>query len=95
LADAGIPMKDLVVALSGGKIDNTIILDLCGKEDNFSDADIPIAFMPRKKKITLLQMDGRLESEETKTIVKNVLKAGEKVYEMQKKALRKKYEAVE
>mgnify|MGYP000321251613 CR=1 FL=1 len=49
LADAGVPMKDLVVALSGGKIDNTLIIDLCGKEDNYSEADIPIAFLPRKK----------------------------------------------
>lgn len=95
LADAGVPMKDLVVALSGGKIDNTIIIDLCGKEDNFSEADIPMAFMPRKKNITLLQMDGRLTPEEVKTIVKNVLKAGEKVYEKQKKILRKKYEEIE
>ena len=95
LADAGVPMKDLVVALSGGKIDNTIIIDLCGKEDNFSEADIPIAFMPRKKKITLLQMDGRLAPQEVKTIIKNVLKAGEKIYEKQKKALRKNYEGVE
>ena len=92
LADAGIPMKDLVVALSGGKIDGTLIIDLCGKEDNYSEADIPIAFMPRKKEITLLQMDGRLTPEEIKEIVKNVLKAGEEVYEKQKETLRKKYE---
>jgi len=94
LADAGVPMKDLVVALSGGKVDDTVIIDLCGKEDNFSDADIPFAFMPRKKNITLLQMDGRLNPEEVKTIVKNILKAGEKLYEKQKNALRKKYEEI-
>jgi len=92
LADAGVPMKDLVVALSGGKIDDTIIVDLCGKEDNYSEADIPCALMPRRKEITLLQMDGRLKPEEVKTIIKNVLKAGEEVYEKQKDALKKRYE---
>jgi exosome complex component RRP41 len=92
LADAGVPMKDLVVALSGGKINDTLVLDLCGKEDNYSDADIPIAFMPRKKEITLLQMDGELTPQEIKTIIKNVLKAGEEVYKKQKEALMKKYE---
>ena len=91
LADAGVPMKDLVVALSGGKIDDTLILDLCGKEDNYSEADIPCAIMPRRKEITLLQMDGRLMPEEVKKIIKNVLKAGEIVYKKQKEALMKKY----
>jgi exosome complex component RRP41 len=92
LADAGVPMRDLVVALSGGKIDDTLIIDLNGKEDNYSTADIPLAFMPRKKEITLLQMDGQLTKEEIKSILKNLLKAGQTIYEKQKEALRKKYE---
>ena len=91
LADAGVPMRDLVVGLSGGKIDGTLVIDLCGKEDNYSDADVPIAFLPNKNEITLLQMDGRLTPEETKTIIRNVLHAGKKVYEKQVETLRKKY----
>jgi len=91
LADAGVPMRDLVVAVSGGKIDDTIILDLCGKEDNYSEADMPIAFMPRKKIITLFQMDGQLTPKEIKIIIKEQLKAGEKIYEKQKEVLNKKY----
>lgn len=91
LADAGVPMKDLVVALSGGKINGTIIIDLCGKEDNYSEADIPLAFLPRKKEITLLQMDGQLTPKEMKDIIKSLLKAGQKIYEKQKEALEKKY----
>jgi exosome complex component RRP41 len=92
LADSGVPMKDLVVALSGGKVDDTIIIDLCGKEDNYSEADIPVAFLPRKKDITLLQMDGQLTSQEIKDVLKNILKAGEIVYKKQKEILMKKYE---
>jgi len=92
LADAGVPMKDLVVALSGGKIDDTIIIDLSGKEDNYSEADIPVAFLPRKKEITLLQMDGQLTQQEIKNILKTILKAGESVYKKQKEALMNKYE---
>lgn len=91
LADAGIPMKDLVVGLSGGKVDGTLIIDLCGKEDNNSDADMPIAFMPTKNKITLLQMDGHLDKEEVKTIIKNVLKTGQEIYKKQVETLKKKY----
>jgi exosome complex component RRP41 len=92
LADAGVPMKDLVVALSGGKINDTIIIDLCGKEDNYSSADVPIAFLPRKKEITLLQMDGQLVPEELKKILKIALKSGQKIYEKQKEVLKKRYE---
>ncbi len=91
LADAGVPMKDLVVALSGGKIDDTIVIDVCGKEDNYGEADIPIVFLPRKKEITLLQMDGQLTTQEVKDLIKNVLKAGEEVYKKQKEALMRKY----
>jgi len=91
LADAGVPMKDLVVALSGGKVDDTLVIDLCGKEDNYGKADIPIVFLPRKKEITLLQMDGQLTVQEVKNIIKNVLKAGETVYKKQKEVLKKKY----
>lgn len=91
LADAGIPMKDLIVGLSGGKVDGMLVLDLNGKEDNNSEADIPMAFLPTKKQITLFQMDGRLDPEEVKTIVKNILKAGEEIYKKQVQALKKKY----
>jgi exosome complex component RRP41 len=91
LADAGVPMRDLVVAVSGGKIDDTMIIDLSGKEDNYSEADVPIAFMPRKKIITLLQMDGQLTPKEIKNLIKEQIKVGEKIYEKQKEVLNKKY----
>ncbi len=95
LADAGVPMRDLVVGLSGGKVQDTIVLDLNGKEDNYCEADIPMAFMPSKRKITLLQMDGRLTPEEVKKIIKMVMDAGEKVYQKQKEALLEKYKDVD
>jgi ribonuclease PH len=50
--------------------------------------------MPRKKQITLLQMDGELTPKEIKEIIKNVLKAGQVIYEKQKKTLKEKYEEV-
>ena len=91
LADAGVPMRDLVVGLSGGKVEDKLIIDLCGKEDNYCKADVPLAIMPRKNEITLLQMDGQLTPDEVKSIIKDVLKAGKSVYEKQQEALRKKY----
>jgi len=91
LADAGVPMKDLVVALSGGKINGTLILDLNGLEDNNSEADMPMAFTASKKEITLLQMDGELKHEEIKKLMSEMFKAGEDIYKMQIKALKDRY----
>lgn len=91
LADAGVPMRDLVIGLSGGKIDDTLVLDLNGIEDNNSDADVPMAVLPTKKEVTLLQMDGRLKPDEFKDIVKNVINASQDVYKKQVEALRNKY----
>ncbi|MCK4732214.1 MAG: exosome complex exonuclease Rrp41, partial [Methanophagales archaeon] len=61
LADAGIPMKDLVSSVAIGKIDEEVVLDLDAKEDNFGEADMPVAMVARTNTITLLQMDGRFK----------------------------------
>lgn len=91
LAAAGIPMRDLVVACSVGKINDTLVVDLNGKEDNNSESDVAFAFMPSKEKITLLQMDGTLTEEELEKLTKFAVDAGKKIYEMQKKVLKEKY----
>ena len=94
LADAGVPMKDLVTACSVGKIDGKLIVDLCGKEDNYGEADMAVAMMPNRKKITLLQMDGILTKEEIIELMDLAVKSCEKIYEKQKKVLKEKYKRV-
>ncbi len=60
LADAGIPMKDLVPSIAVGKVNGQVVLDLNKEEDNFGQADVPIAMIPRTGEVLLLQMDGHL-----------------------------------
>lgn len=91
LADAGIPMKSLVAAVAGGKIGNKLILDLEGKEEEESVCDLPVAYVPRTKKITLLQMDGDLPAKDIKNIVNLCIKGCEEIYKEQKKALEKRW----
>jgi len=91
LADAGIPMRDLVTSVAGGMIDGVPVIDLDGKEEDASVCDMPIAYMPREKKITLLQLDGKIQPEDTKKILKLAIKACEQIYQVQKEALRKKW----
>jgi len=91
LADAGIPMRDLVVGCAAGKIEGQVVLDLCKEEDNYGDADLPVAVLPRTKEIVLLQMDGHMTVEEIDQAMKMIMKSVDYIYELQKDALRRRY----
>ena len=92
LADAGIPMKDLIASCAAGKIEDTVVLDLGNKEDNFGQADVPLAIVPSTGELVLLQMDGLLSQEEYKKAVEYATKGCKEIYEVQKKALKDRYE---
>jgi len=94
LADAGIPMRDLVVACAAGKVDGHIVLDLSDVEDKLGEADVPMALMPRLDVITLLQMDGMLTAEEFEEATNLALNGCKEIYKLQKEALKSKYVAI-
>ncbi len=94
IADAGIPLRDLVVACAAGKIDDTVVLDLYDAEDKLGAADVPVALMPNLNAVTLLQMDGILTPDEFGTAVNMAIDGCKKIYVMQKEALRAKYMTV-
>ena len=91
LADAGIPMKDLVPSVASGKIDGKVVLDLGKAEDNFGEADVPFAMVPRTGEVVLLQMDGHLTQDEFEQILEMNKKAAQEIYEIQKAALIERY----
>ncbi|MEE8132189.1 MAG: exosome complex exonuclease Rrp41 [Nitrososphaerales archaeon] len=91
LGDAGINMRDLVSACAAGKISDTIVLDINDAEDKEGQADMPIAYLPNLKQVTLMQVDGVLSKEEYKKCLDTAIQGCMKVYELQKEALRKKY----
>lgn len=94
IADAGVPMRDLVVGCAAGKVDDTVVLDLYDAEDKLGAADVPVAYMPALNAITLLQMDGVLEPAEFEKAVYMAMEGCKKIYEMQKEALKTKYMVV-
>jgi len=94
LATSGIPMRDLPYAVSAGKIGDQVVIDLNKIEDNYSDADVPIAISPRTGEILLLQMDGSLTKEEFKEAVAKVKKAGQIISKVQRDALKAPYEKI-
>lgn len=93
LADAGIPMRDLVSAISVGKADGQIVVDLFKDEDNFGESDMPIAFAHRNNDILLFQMDGRLTKDELKEGIAKAKQAAGRIHALQAEALKKVYEA--
>jgi exosome complex component RRP41 len=94
LADAGIPMRELVAACAAGKIEGKVILDLSDIEDKKGEADLPVALLPKSNVISLIQMDGSLSDEEFKQALDLSTDACRKIYEMQREALKLKYHVV-
>ncbi len=92
LANAGIPMKDMVSAVAVGKAGDMLAVDLNKGEDNFGQSDMPLAFSHRDRKILLLQMDGLLTREEIVTMLDMAERSCDKLHEVQSTALKRFYE---
>ena len=92
LADAEIPMRDLISACAVGKVDDHIVLDLSEKEDKEGQADMPVAIMPRTREITFLQMDGHLTGPEFDKALQLAFDGCEFIYQLQQQTLFNKYE---
>ncbi|MBI4150398.1 exosome complex exonuclease Rrp41 [Candidatus Woesearchaeota archaeon] len=98
LADAGLPMKDLVAAIAVGKVDDKLVVDLDYQEEAYEDgpvADIPVAMLPSTGEYTLLQMDGDIHKDELYKALELAKDACNKIYEIQKTALKEKYKGQE
>ncbi len=93
LADAGFKMKDLVSAISVGRIEDKILIDVDKEEEDYEKgmADMPVAILPRTGEVTLLQMDGFASSEQLKKMMESAIKACRQIYKVQKEALREIY----
>jgi len=91
LADAGLPLRDLVAACAVGKVEGQIVLDLCDEEDKYGVGDLPIAYSPVAKRITLLQLDGDFTPEEFEKALNLGVEACGRISEMQRAALKQRY----
>lgn len=93
LADAGVPMKDLISSVAVGKVGDKVLVDLTKEEEDFEGGatDIPIAVAPRTKEITLMQLDGNIDKKDLNQALTLGIKTCQKIYELQKKALKDKY----
>ena len=95
LADAGIAMRDLVAGVAVGKVDGVLVLDINEVEDNYAEADMPVAMAPSLDKVLLLQLNGVLTHDEFIKALELAHRGILEIYKLQKEALRKKYVEVE
>ncbi len=91
VADAGIPMRDLVCGVSAGKVEGNVVLDLDKYEDNAGEADVPMIVSLRSKEILLFQQDGMLTREDISQMFEMGFRGAEKVRAVQVKALKDRY----
>jgi exosome complex component RRP41 len=87
LTDAGVPMRDLVSSIAVAKVEGKLVLDVMDLEDKQGDSDMPMAIMPSKNVITLIQMDGLLSHEEFIQSVELAKKGCMEIYTKQREAL--------
>lgn len=92
LAHAGVVMKDMVSSVSIGKVDDKIVTDITKEEEDWEEGegstDIPFTLTSRKKQITHLQLDGKIPTSRLKETYEAAVKACEKVYDYQVRALK-------
>ena len=95
LADAGIPMRDMVVGIASGKIEDTVVLDLDKAEDNYGQADLPMGILPNTGELAFLQMDGDLSVEEFNLATEYNFKAAAEIHEEMVRALKARFDGGE
>ncbi len=97
LADAGISMKDLVSAISVGKVEDKLLVDLSYAEEAYEGTvvDMPVAMIPRTGQVTLLQMDGLMPRGDVSKCLTMAQKALMDINEIQRAALKEKFARIE
>jgi len=102
LADAGIPMKDMVASVAAGVVDNTVCLDLSYAEEAYPQfakekvdsehvSDIPISCIPSTGEITHIQMDGIMKKEQMAEAIKLATEKCKEIAEIQRQAVKDRY----
>jgi len=93
LANGGVPMSELVTAVSIGKLDKTLVVDVCKEEEDYEEGegatDIATAFLSKSGKLSMLHIDGNIRLSELKEALELAKKACKKIEEIQKETLKK------
>ncbi|MBR9678988.1 MAG: exosome complex exonuclease Rrp41 [Nanoarchaeota archaeon] len=95
LADAGIPMNDLVAGVASGSVGEQVLLDLTYDEEHVENEDVTdmaIAYNENLDKVTLLQMDGNISEKNMVKALELGIKGCNIIKKEMQKVLKKRYE---
>lgn len=94
LIDAGIAMKDYVVACSAGCIDGTNVLDVNHLETTARGPVLTVAILPKSTKIALSMMDGRIHMDQFQPLLEMVSTGCDSVYNVLRDSVMERTEAL-
>ena len=84
-------MRDMIPACASGKINDIVVLDLNKEEDNYGQADLPLAIIPSTGEVVLLQLDGHLSPEQFEEAMDLATSGCMDLYKIMRDALDKSY----
>jgi len=73
LMDAGIPMKDYVIACAGSFIGETPVVDINHLEESSGSAEVIVATLPRCDQIVFLEQNSRLHQDHLSPVMDHVM----------------------
>ena len=92
LAQAGVPMKDLVSSISIGKLDKQLVVDVDKHEEDYKEGegatDMAMTFLSNSAHLAHLQLDGKIPPVTLKEAIKLGREATKEVHALQVKALK-------
>lgn len=94
MADAGIPMNELVTAVAAGAVGEQVLLDLTYDEEHVEDEDVTdlaIAYNENLDKVTLVQMDGKISDKNMIKAIKLGVEGCKKIKKEMQNVLKKRY----
>merc|ERR1711957_203699 len=87
LADAGIPMRDLVVASTAGMLGKHVAVDLNREEEFHGGAQITVAALAGTRQLTLLEVESKVPDGQLPVLYEAALSGCERIAEQMRASL--------
>lgn len=94
LCDAGIPMRELVVACAAGRVDGHVLVDLNHLEESSGQPCVPVSLLPRANKIVTMELAAKLPLDQFDAVLTAAMDGCRTVYQKIENALRERTHAM-
>eukprot|EP00940_MAST-03C_sp_MAST-3C-sp2_P003545 g3545.t1 len=93
LVDAGIPMKDFVVACTSGYLGDTFVRDLNNVEEMSRKPYLPLAMLPRSEKIVMVKLKSKIAPENFENLVRQAKRGCADIHKILQNAAKERVSA--